>query len=233
MHLTTRVRIDQFWQRTFGAPSQQDGEVRVVTHGEHLAGYPGIYAVLRQGAVLITTPSEMTAHVRAWPLSPTTAMRPDWWTDRLPGWKVLGPSVHSFAGSHEQLQAAGSAYPASPAEVRAALFSRVSADEWEESGFAGDDVGHAWLLDNAQNRPVAAANLTPFDGVTADVGVLVAREARGHGDAVAAASAAVRYAVGHHGIARWRALETNSASLAVAARLGFNEDCRQLAARPV
>lgn len=157
----------------------------------------------------------------------------DWWTERLPGWKVLGPSVHSFASSHEQLQAAGSAYPASPAEVRAALASRVSADEWAESGFAGDDVEHAWLLDDAQNRPVAAANLTPFDGVAADVGVLVAREVRGRSHAAAAAAAAVRYAVGHHGIARWRALETNSASRAVAARLGFDEDCRQLAARPV
>lgn len=65
MHATTQMRIDQFWQRIFGTAHGQDGEVRVVAHGEHLAGYPGIYTVLRQGAVLITAPSEMTAHVRA------------------------------------------------------------------------------------------------------------------------------------------------------------------------
>ena len=79
---------------------------------------------------------------------------------------------------------------------------------------------------------MAGANLTPFNGMAADVGVLTALAARGRGSATAVAAVACGAAIERHGIARWRALVGNAASRRIAERLGFEEDCRQLAVRP-
>jgi RimJ/RimL family protein N-acetyltransferase len=68
-------------------------------------------------------------------------------------------------------------------------------------------------------------------GVLGDIGTLVAREARGRGLAVAVGCHAAAVAVRRHGIARWRAAETNHASLAVADHLGFTPWCQQPAVR--
>ena len=43
--------------------------------------------------------------------------------------------------------------------------------------------------------------------------------------------AAASYAVSRHGLARWRARTTNSASIGAARRLGFEPWCTQLAIR--
>jgi len=45
------------------------------------------------------------------------------------------------------------------------------------------------------------------------------------------AATAARYAVERHGIARWRAIEVNAPSRRLAKRLGFEDDCVQLAVR--
>lgn len=84
----------------------------------------------------------------------------------------------------------------------------------------------------ADDQTVAAANLTPFDGMPADVGVLAHPFGRGRGFGTAVASVATSYAVQEFGIARWRALITNTASRRIARRLGFEPDCLQIALRP-
>ena len=81
------------------------------------------------------------------------------------------------------------------------------------------------------DRTMAASNLTPFDGVPADVGVLADPAVRGRGVATMVAATAARYAVERHGIARWRAIEVNAPSRRLAKRLGFEDNCVQLAVR--
>jgi len=230
MKAAAHLRVDQFWDGIFGSGPDDGTSVHVVPHGPRLAGYPGIYAVLRGDAVHVSAPPDWVKSVHAWRVTTGDVMDPRWWAAHLPGWTVLGPSVHSFSDRRARL--VDTARRASLAEVRRALAPRVSTDEWEESGFGGDNVEHAWLLRDDDRRPVAASNLTLFDGVAADVGILVSAGARGRGHGVAIASAAVSYAVDQHGIARWRALEANVPSRAIAARLGFEDDCRQLAMRP-
>lgn len=158
-----------------------------------------------------------------------------WWQSHLPGWLVLGPSVHSFLDQPDLLSVAvGETVVRYAAQQDLArLRDQVTEAEWAESGFARDDVAQAWVVTDWQDQPLAAANLTWFDDIPADVGVLAAPTARGRGLATAAAAAAAAgYAVEHHGIARWRALTLNTNSRRIAARLGFEEACLQLAVRP-
>ena len=227
----TRHRLDRFWADLFGTVPA-DREAQIVEHGPRLARYPGIYAIRRTGRSFVSVPPALTEVVREWAPGQDAVVDPSLWAERLPGWRVLGPSEHSFLDQYSHLPEAAGARPASGEDVRAALAGRVDAADWSESGF-DSDIAHAWLLGDRNPRAVAAANLTLFDDVPADVGVLVARDARGRHYGTAVAATAARFAVETHGLARWRTRSSNTPSLEIAARLGFETDCTQLAARPV
>ncbi|WP_377494588.1 GNAT family N-acetyltransferase [Microlunatus sp. GCM10028923] len=224
-----RHRIDQFWGEVFGGST---GAAVIVEHRDALLGYAGIYCVVRDSWVFVSAPGPMIENVRALDLDPVTAQQPDWWAERIPGWSVLGPSVHAFADEITDVSAPGVLIKAAGEDDLAELRGSVPVEEWAESGFAGDDVADAWVAVGPDGRAVAGANLTPFEGVPADVGVLSVPAVRGRGIASAVAAVASRTAVEQHGIARWRVLVGNRASRRIAARLGFEEDCRQLAVRP-
>lgn len=204
----------------------------IVEHRGPLAGYGGIYCVVRKSRVYVSAPQSMIENVRKLEFDPVSALDPQCWSEQVPGWSVLGPSVHAFT---DKITAAGISElvirPATEVDL-ARLRDSVPAAEWGESGFAGDDVSDAWVALGPDDRPVAGANLTPFDGVPSDVGVLAVPAVRGQGIATAVAAVAGRAAVEQYGIARWRALTGNLASRRIAERLGFEEDCRQLAVRP-
>lgn len=231
MEAETRLRIDRFWDEVFGSGDEPD-TAHVVEHGRGLEGYTGVYAVVRRQRTFVSAPAELVGVVRDWAPDAACAMDPAWWADRLHAWTVIGPSVHAFLDHSTSVPSPGPSRAVPLTEVVAALADRVSASEWTESGFAGADVEHAWLLCDEDGRPLAASNLTPFDGVAADVGVVVAADSRGQGHGAIVAAAAVAHAVARHGIARWRALTTNGSSRAIATRLGFEDDCLQIAVRP-
>jgi RimJ/RimL family protein N-acetyltransferase len=227
----SRLRVERHWSRVFGR-DVADGEDRVVvSHAAPVRGYAGILVVVRQGSTLVSAPPALVEEVAAWPWADGAAVDPRWWAARRPGWAVLGPSVHSFLDDDRALPRGPRARRCTVDEVRQAMGARVTEEEWDEAGF-GDEVETAWILDDADGRPVAAANLTPFDPGPADVGVLVGRDARGRGYAVLAGAVAARAAVAACGIARWRARTSNIASRRTASRLGFVDDCIQLAVRP-
>ena len=230
----TKERVDDFWHGLFGEGSSCcTGHFAIVEHGEPLADFPGIYCVLRQQTGYVSAPAHLVETVTSWHPSVDAVVDAQWWGDRLPGWIALGPSVHSFLDRTDLLPVAGDTIvrAAEPDDLHQ-LRERVTQAEWAESGFAGDDITHAWVVVDQRGRPVAASNLTPFGDVPADVSVLADPSVRGHGVATVAAATASRHAVEHVGIARWRALATNKPSRRIAEKLGFEDDCIQLAVRP-
>lgn len=101
-----------------------------------------------------------------------------------------------------------------------------SLEDWAESGFprhppesVPSDVKY-WLMRD-QGRVVAAGNMTPWRGMPSDVGVLVAPTERGRGFASTLVGAMVTDCDPGVDVLRYRALSTNTASLAVAERIGF------------
>ena len=80
-------------------------------------------------------------------------------------------------------------------------------------------------------RLSAAGNLTRFRGYPADVGLLTHPAARGRGLAKKIAVQMIGDALPAAGIIRYRALATNSPSLAIARSLGFAGYGQNLIAR--
>lgn len=142
--------------------------------------------------------------------------------------RVDGPSLHAYADENSfQGRSDDRARPVlgSDPDLRAFLHE-AGPDEWAESGFPPDPPAadpastQFWLLRD-EGSVVAAGNMTEWRRRPADVGVLTAPSRRGQGLATRLAGAMVTAALPSVGVARYRALATNSASLAVARRLGF------------
>jgi GNAT superfamily N-acetyltransferase len=231
----TRGHVDGFWREVFG-PEPSGGDERVVVaHGSLLKGYEGIYCTLRRHTAWISAPATLVNEVMDWAPSAETVMDARWWGEHLPGWTVLGPSVHSFADGTTLISRSVRSAALRPATQRdlAVLREQVTDEEWAESGFGGEDVVDAWILLDERGDACAASNLTVFQGSPVDVGILVAPSSRGRGLATMVATAAASHAVQRSGFSRWRALSTNTASQRVAEKLGFEVDCLQLALRPV
>lgn len=239
-HVATRV--DAFWARLFptmsaaGGTSATSGSdlCRVAAHRAALHGYPGVYCIVRDGRGWVSAPPELEPTVRSWRPARDEATSAGWWLERLPGWTFLGPSVHSFTGGAVPVptpRATVSIGPAAPDQL-ARLRGLVRAEDWSEAGFERDDVGPTWVAADATGAVLAAANLTTFDGCSSDVGVVTAPGVRGQGLASSLAATAATWAVDSHGLARWRSLEANLPSRHIAAALGFEDDCTQIAVRP-
>lgn len=227
-------RVDDFWDGVFGEGSSGEGAggTVVVAHGESLRNYAGVYCVLRHRTALVSAPPHLLRAVTESHPSVETVMDAQWWSDRMKGWSVLGPSVHSFLDRTDlPAEARGETVTQAGQGHLQQLRERVTEAEWAESGFGGDDIAKAWVV-REDDRALAASNLTPFGNVPADVGVLADPAVRRRGFATVAAATAARHAVEWHGIARWRALAANAPSRRLAAKLGFEDDSTQLAIRP-
>jgi GNAT superfamily N-acetyltransferase len=134
--------------------------------------------------------------------------------------RTLGPSQHAY------LALGGSSFEPDP-DVRvvtgpadvAALRDAVGADDWHEGGF-GDEPGDDrwWVLGDG----LAAGNMTDVAGSPTDVGLVTHPDHRGRGLATRVAGTMLAWARDEgYGLARYRALATNLASLRVAEKLGF------------
>lgn len=224
------TRIGTFWEQVFGQDEWRAPSRVVSAHRGPLTGYAGVYVVVRQGRVRVSAPEDLVGRLAALEPGVSVAGDPTWWQTVLPGWQILGPSVHAFLEVPPAPGDSGRTAPAQAVDL-AQLRDAVSAEEWEESGFA-ESPSRAWIVKDTGNQVVAAANLARFAGVDSDVGVLTSARARGAGWGELVARHASREAVLEHGLARWRSLTANHASRRLAHRLGFQDDCLQLAVRP-
>ena len=104
-------------------------------------------------------------------------------------------------------------------------------EEWAEGGFEHDD--ETTLLWGLFDRTglVVAGNMTDFDGSPTDVGLATHPAHRGKGLGASLASAMVADAFERYVVARYRALEVNTPSRAVARKLGFVDDGANIAVR--
>lgn len=149
--------------------------------------------------------------------------------------EVFGPSRHAYVDAHRFTGVTDDRVvqiePGDP--LLHELRDAVGPDDWAEGGFH-EDHGAApplyVLVDSGV--VVAAGNLTELRrGEPGDVGLVThpAHRARGFATAVAATMTAAW--LPRVGLVRYRALVTNTASLAIATRLGFEPYGENLAVR--
>lgn len=146
---------------------------------------------------------------------------------------VLGPSQHTYVD-------AATFSPPGPCDARrlgprdadafARFRSEIADDEWHEGGFA-EDMGNVTWGAFEGGRLVAMGNMTDFGGAPADVGVVTHPSARGRGIGTRLVGTMVAEALASVPVVRYRALVGNTASLAIADRLGFVADGSNIAVR--
>ena len=135
--------------------------------------------------------------------------------------QILGPSWHGFTDAgHFTSAVPGAGRRLDRGDpLLAGLREACGEAEWAEGGFADPD-GVMYGIEQ-DGRLAAAGNLTRFRGYPADVGLLTHPAARGRGLARQIAVQMIGDALPAAGILRYRALATNSPSLAIARSLGF------------
>lgn len=152
----------------------------------------------------------------------------------LRGGPVLGPAWHGYVDR-------SSFRPVPPdvpvrrvggteADAIERLRSAVAPDEWSEGGFVPLPDATWGSFDGSEL--VALGNMTDWNGVRSDVGLVTHPAHRGRGLAVAVGSTMVGGTLERTTVVRYRALVTNAASLRVARRLGFIGYGQNIVVRP-
>ena len=216
----------QAWAEALGCGAQLPGEgAHLVPGGVELRGRRCVYMASFGHAVFVYCPDQLRSRAAAI-IAATAADK--LFTARtcatvagVPERYVAGPSWHGFTDAAHYTPAA------SPAGRRldrddpllAALRASCGDSEWAEGGFPDPD-GVVYGLEE-DGRLAAAGNLTRFRGHPADIGLLTHPAARGRGLAKQIAVRMIQDALPVAGIIRYRALVTNTRSLAIARSLGF------------
>lgn len=134
---------------------------------------------------------------------------------------MFGPSIHHYREAPLSQTADDRVRVTTPNDddVVEQFRSSVSIDDWNEGGFADEQaIRYALFVDG---EIVAMAKLSEWRSSPSDVGVVTHPALRRQGYGVAVAARAADDAIKAHGAARYRALETNTASRRIADRLGF------------
>jgi GNAT superfamily N-acetyltransferase len=224
------------WAEALGCDLRLLGEpgAHMVPGGAWLRGRNAVYMAGVRAAVLVYCPGRLRPRAAAVLAStPPGHLFTPGACARIAGVgeaQILGPSWHGFTD-------AGHFTPAVPGAGRrldhgdpllAGLREACGEAEWAEGGFADPD---GVLYGIEEDGLAAAGNLTLFRGYPADVGLLTHPAARGRGLATKIAVQMIRDALPAAGIIRYRALATNSPSLAIARSLGFAGYGQNLIAR--
>ena len=231
MQRETQELVDAWWADLFGI--NHDEVWRAVTVQPHalLDDYTGFFIAWRGDGVHVSLPVTVDDD------TPRTLARstidvlqsPEFWASvaETAHGRLIGPATHHYLdldpGPDPDVVSIG-------VDEVAVLREAVSAEEWEESGFADDDVELVFGL-HEDGALVAAASLSPFADAPRDVGVLVAPDARGRQLVDRVGRTAASHAIREHGLARWVTRTTNHDSVVAARRLGFEARCTQLAIR--
>lgn len=222
--------VDGTWETGLGVDRSvlRSGEVHVTV--ADLGANDALSVLLDQTCILAVRATDLDAARRA--VAGRSA--PDAFTTEVlkeivgSDAQVDGPSCHAYAWRSSfrgppdsSAKQVGGGDP----ELMAFLHGNDPAD-WSESGFPqvpseSDPVTTRFWILREGHRVVAAGNLTEWRGRPADVGVLTARPERGRGLATRLVATMVDDALGSVEVVRYRALATNTASLAVARSLGF------------
>jgi GNAT superfamily N-acetyltransferase len=227
----TRDAVDGWWRDVFGVSEDVLWSSVTVCHPHrYLGDYEGWYVAWREAGVHMSAPDTAeAADVTRLREEPAPSLRAtEFWHafGQQRGLVVIGPGLHRYLDVDPG--PADGVTQVRPSSLLA-LRERVSAEDWDESGF--EDA-----LDDPRTpafaTPDGGAVLTDLAGAPRNLGLLVAADARGAGLGHALGRAATSYAVRAHGYARWRCRDTNLASARVADQLGFEPYVTQLAVRP-
>jgi hypothetical protein len=195
----------------------------MVPGGARLRGVNAVYMAGVRAAVLVYCPGRLRPRAVAVPAStPPGHLFTASACAKIAGAgeaQILGPSWHGFTDAgHFRPAVAGAGRRLDRGDrLLAGLREACGEAEWAEGGFADPDGVMYGIKEDG--RLATAGNLTLFRGYPADVGLLTRPAVRGRGLTRQIAVQMIGDALPAAGIIRYRALATNSPSLAIARSL--------------
>ena len=209
----------------------------VTSHAERLSGYDGVFLFKRGQACRISAPPSLVESLRR----SLEALDVDEVFNRstfvhLLGSRVdaiIGPNWYGYVDSLRfRSQPGGDCRRISECDASALMTLRASCGEteWAEAAFNLESPAMFGCFDQV-GELVAASNLTGWRTATDLVGVVTRPRRRGRGYGAAVASMATAAALEDTAVVAWRARGTNTASIHIALRLGFEHYGENLAVR--
>jgi hypothetical protein len=227
-------RVRAMWRTlsTSDVALERDGVVIVAADpGLSTSGWTGV--VVLDGAAVVTTPPALLDRVSDALSAVDDVARltsRDFIADRFGRLEeARGPALLAYG----DVAPTSSGTVVGPVDVRDRLVDEVLAgtttEERDESGLAETESGVFVAV--AGDRPVAASGFRVWPERVAHMTVLTVSTHRGRGFGRAAASAALGAAAAADFVFQWRAVETNTGSIALAATLGLEPRGRQFSFR--
>jgi hypothetical protein len=236
VQVTTRERVDAFWSSTLGVtlPDLHAPGVRVQAHAQARADWRGVYVLAFDDAVSVLVHADLVDEVTKAVDGqvPATILEADMWRATFGGAvrAAFGPVVHLYLDDASGLDeyAVGRRINPRDADALTELRGAVAPDEWRSAGFTAQTAMMFGIFDG--DRMVAAANLTPGPDAATDVGIVIHPAERGKSYGTGMTATAAKQAIVMHQVARFRVFASSAATLAIAAKLGFEEYGRNAAA---
>lgn len=221
-----------YWAAHLGcSPEELFAEpFRILTHGVELAGYNGVFALFRGGAVMISIPPDAAGTLRA-PLSGVSqGCSPGSFASALSSVSaaVIGPASIGYAAKVSQpMHPARALGPADAAELQT-LQQSCDASDWEHGGSSIEQPTSGVFVGG---RLFAVAGYEVWGGTIAHISIVTHPDFRSRGFGRSAVAHLTHRAIDAGLLAQYRTLESNRASIRIAESLGFHAYATSTAVR--
>ena len=225
----TLSTVAGYWAEEMGCPAKDlfREPIQMISHGERLADYNGIFALFRDGQAIVSFPEGRMEAFRD--RLPGSSFSPAEMAAAFSDFTVIGPAYIGYAESiSPALSFVRSLGPEDRLQADS-LRTACSEAEWDHGG---SEVGSRPASGAfADGRLVALAGYEVWDNVIAHISVVAhpAYRCRGYGRGVVAHLAAAALQAGL--IPQYRTLDSNTGSIRIAEALGFERCATSVAVR--
>lgn len=224
---------DDWWARDFACTGAElrPAQTRVQEHTGALLNHSGIWILVAGGAPLVSLPTDtferLREPARAWSVADvanvTTLARQLADLCPRPIEKIVGPAFIAYGSAESlHLQDAEHARPFCSLPELHRLRDACPREEWEHGGSDPEKEPTFGVVDPT-GVLVALSGYEVWDGAIAHISIVTHPLHRGRGHGRAAVALAARHALAAGLVPQYRTLRSNTASLAIAQRLGFVE----------
>ena len=226
---STIQTINAFWADYFGCVPATflSQDLQIVTHGQSLADYSGVFVLSRQGRTIVSVPQEHHA-LRTALANLKSFSLPD--LSQLNFSHIIGPAYIGYLDlSAEHDDKAELLKPQhSPAVER--LRAACKPEEWEHGGCNLSNAAAAFGVFFGEEL-ISLASYEIWGRSIAHISVITTPSFRRSGHAQNTVAAAATHALRSGLIPQYRTLQSNLPSLSIAENLGFSHYATSLAIR--
>ncbi len=228
----TSAKATAHWASEFScAPEAMFAESQhVMPHGRALAGYNGVFALFREGRMMMSVPEpRLDEWIDRMPAEP---LHPKMWAAlfRAFDFRVIGPA---FIGYAEEIGEAGDRariLDAGDAAQAALLENACEPEEWDHGGSVVGEVPCSGVF-TEDGSLAALAGYEVWSGTIAHISIVTHPGFRGRGYGRDAVAHLARRAIAAGLVPQYRTLTANAPSMRIAAALGFQHYATSVAIR--